>query len=51
MWKDRCASAEDHLERRDHQKQASHDRDAWRDSNHREQQYDDSERPLVQAAN
>jgi hypothetical protein len=43
--------ARDHLERWDHDQQASDDRDARRDRDHGEQENYDTERPLMQAAN
>jgi hypothetical protein len=43
--------ARDHLERGDHQQKPSDDRDAWRDRDHGEQEYYDTERAFMQGEN
>src|SRR6202023_4402360 len=46
---DRRRLARDHLERRNHQQQASYDREPRRDRDQRDEEHDDSEGALVQA--
>ena len=49
-WEDRRRCSRNHLERWNHEKQARYDRKARRNRDQGEQEHDDAERALVQAA-